>query len=327
MPFLFQTINEIQRILNNTDEKPIEKIRKAFERLRMDYEAQTLSSKEHVAVLLEYEAYLKDEMVLSNIKMVLEKLKEHLDSRGSSFASSALQPILAYAIYSIKKQDPSLKETADERLSYLDRRGLYGLIAEQHRLDNWKNGLAAKEKSYQDELKRLGYEFTPGLLPPPVSPPTPTPTSQLELQDRLVVACNRNELKKIQELFEQGAKPDMPNQYGEQPLGKAVRAMHPETVALLIKLANGIAPMTWEECEQHNRKHYKGVFVWPDGYQPQKEAIKSMITKATPSQEVRTIATDMWDTKNNRRKVEKGIEEQRKEIKLVETYLSKWAPK
>ena len=51
------------------------------------------------------------------------------------------------------------------------------------------------------------------------------------------------------------------NAKGEQPLGAAVWGMCPDVVNALLKQAGGVASMTWNECEQHNLKHYKEVFI------------------------------------------------------------------
>ena len=39
--------------------------------------------------------------------------------------------------------------------------------------------------------------------------------------------------------------------------------MCPDVVNALLKQAGGVAPMTWQECEQHNQKYYKEVFIVP----------------------------------------------------------------
>ncbi len=64
-------------------------------------------------------------------------------------------------------------------------------------------------------------------------------------------------------LLQQGAKPDMANAQGEQSLGAAMWGMCPNVVNALLKQAGGVAPMTWNECEKHNLKHYQEVFIVP----------------------------------------------------------------
>ena len=85
----------------------------------------------------------------------------------------------------------------------------------------------------------------------------------LPLQNKLIAACKQGDEKAVKALLEQGAKPDLPNAEGEQPLGAAVWGMCPGVVNALLKEAKGIPPMTWEECEKHNLKHYKKVFIVP----------------------------------------------------------------
>ena len=86
---------------------------------------------------------------------------------------------------------------------------------------------------------------------------------QLKLQDQLIAACKQGDEKAVKAVTQQGAKPDMANAKGEQPLGAAVWGMCPDVVNALLKQAGGVAPMTWDECEKHNLKHYKEVFIVP----------------------------------------------------------------
>ena len=79
----------------------------------------------------------------------------------------------------------------------------------------------------------------------------------------MIEACKQGDEKAVVALLKQGAKTDMPNEKGEQPLGAAVWGMCPDVVNALLKQAGGVAPMAWEECEQHNLKHYKEVFIVP----------------------------------------------------------------
>ena len=96
--------------------------------------------------------------------------------------------------------------------------------------------------------------------------PAPKPTAspaQLKLQDQLIATCKQGDEKAVTALLQRGAKPDMPDAKGEQPLGAAVWGMCPDVVNALLKQAGGVAPMTWEECEKHNLKYYKEVFIVP----------------------------------------------------------------
>ena len=97
-----------------------------------------------------------------------------------------------------------------------------------------------------------------------IAPPKPKASpEQLALQDQLIAACKQGDAKEVTRLFTQGAKPDIANAKGEQPLGAAVWGMCPDVVNTLLKQAGGVASMTWQECEQHNLKHYKEVFIIP----------------------------------------------------------------
>ena len=87
--------------------------------------------------------------------------------------------------------------------------------------------------------------------------------ARLQPQDQLVKACERGDEKTVTALLKQGAKPDMANTQGKQPLGAAVWGMCPDVVNALLKQAGGIAPITWDECEKHNLKHYNEVFLIP----------------------------------------------------------------
>ncbi len=94
-----------------------------------------------------------------------------------------------------------------------------------------------------------------------MAPPKPASPEQLKLQDQLIAACKQGDEKAVKALLQQDAKPDMANAKGEQPLGAAVWGMCPDVVNALLKQAGGIAPMTWGECEKHNLKYYKEVFI------------------------------------------------------------------
>lgn len=94
--------------------------------------------------------------------------------------------------------------------------------------------------------------------------PGPKPmasASQSELQDQLIQACKQGDDKTVTALLKQGAKPDMPNTKGEEPLGAAVWGMCPDVVDALLKQKGGVTPLIWDDCEKHNQKHYKEVFI------------------------------------------------------------------
>jgi hypothetical protein len=136
------------------------------------------------------------------------------------------------------------------------------------------------KRQYETELKRakdLKYEtpVQPPKSTPPLPPvsqtigqtlmPGPKPKAspeQLKLQDQLIAACKQGDEKAAKALLQQGAKPDIENAKGEQPLGAAVWGMCPGVVNALLTHAGGVAPMTWRECEQHNKKYYNNeVFI------------------------------------------------------------------
>ena len=86
----------------------------------------------------------------------------------------------------------------------------------------------------------------------------------LPLQNKLTKACKQGDLKEVQETFRQGAKPyALDEEKDEHPLGAAVWGMNPEVVNEVIKQAGDVASITWQECEQHNLKYYKEVFIVP----------------------------------------------------------------
>ncbi len=96
--------------------------------------------------------------------------------------------------------------------------------------------------------------------------PSPKPKAspeQLALQDQLIAACKQGDEKAVRALLQQGAKPDMASAKGEQPLGAAVWGMCPDVVNALLRQADGVALMTWQECEKHNLERYKEVFIIP----------------------------------------------------------------
>ena len=71
-----------------------------------------------------------------------------------------------------------------------------------------------------------------------IAPPKPKATpEQLKLQDQLIAACKQGDEKAVKALLQQGAKPDIANAKGEQPLGAAVWGMCPDVVNALLKQA------------------------------------------------------------------------------------------
>ena len=86
---------------------------------------------------------------------------------------------------------------------------------------------------------------------------------QLLLQNKLIALCKQGDDKAVKALLRQGAKPDMADAKGEQPLGAAVWGMCPDVVNALLEQTGGVAPITWAECEKHNLERYKKVFIVP----------------------------------------------------------------
>lgn len=84
---------------------------------------------------------------------------------------------------------------------------------------------------------------------------------QLALQDQLITACEQGDVKLVGELFKKGAKPDIADSKGKQPLGAAVWSMNPEVVNTVLKQAGGIAPLTWSQINKHNIKYYENIFI------------------------------------------------------------------
>ena len=135
----------------------------------------------------------------------------------------------------------------------------------------WLGKGRGTEQQYQPTVDQEEPDFPPP-PPPVIIPPPPKPkvslTQQLALQDQLITACKQGDAKAVKTLLQQGAKPDRADAKGEQPLGAAVWGMCPDVVNALLAQADKVAPMTWEECEQHNLKYYKEMFIVPK-FEPQ----------------------------------------------------------
>ncbi len=122
-----------------------------------------------------------------------------------------------------------------------------------------------------------------GLTTPKRAPILPVSAEQLQLQDQLITACKQGDEKAVTTLLQRGAKADIPNTKGEQPLGAAVWGMCPDVVNTLFKQAGDVALMTWRECEKHNLKHYKEVFIVPE-FDPQTfEEWNTLLQKMDPN--------------------------------------------
>ena len=86
-------------------------------------------------------------------------------------------------------------------------------------------------------------------------------SAQLVLQNKLIAACKQGDEKAVKTLLQEGARVDISNSEGEHPLGAAVWGMCPDVVNALLTHVDGISSMKWKECEQHNLKHYKEIFI------------------------------------------------------------------
>lgn len=89
---------------------------------------------------------------------------------------------------------------------------------------------------------------------------SPSLSTQTTLQDALVDACEKGDAKETYRLLKQGAKADVANTTGKQPIGAAVWGMNPSVVNALLQALGGVSPKSWIEYEQHNKKHYKEIF-------------------------------------------------------------------
>ena len=147
------------------------------------------------------------------------------------------------------------------------------------------------------------------LMPAPKSEPVKVSKEQLKLQDELVIACEQGDIKAVQALFKTTffrkitAKPDVANTAGKQPLGAAVWGMNPDVVNELLKQAGGVAPMTWDECEKHNLKYYKEVFIVPK-FDPQTyEEWYQLLQKMDPNPFIRAFhlknVDEQWHDKDS----------------------------
>ena len=137
-----------------------------------------------------------------------------------------------------------------------------------------------------------------------MAPPKPKVSpEQLALQDQLIAACKQGDEKTVTALVKRGAKPDIANAKGEQPLGAAVWGMCPDVVNALLKQASDVSPMTWEECEKHNLKYYKEVFIVPK-FDPQTfDEWNTLLQKMDPNPFVRAFhlkkADEQWHDKDS----------------------------
>ncbi len=192
------------------------------------------------------------ELEMQKLKAEMEQLKLAHEQQSAQLAAAAEEKRRS----EVEKQE---KQKEIERLK------------QQHQVELKRSQEKAELKSPSQTIATPSKTAPIPAIPPTSQSrqtlmPTPKPTAspeQLKRQDQLIEACKQGDEKAVTALLKQGAKPDMPNAKGEQPLGAAVWGMCPDVVNVLLKEAKGIAPMTWGECEKHNQKFYQEVFIIP----------------------------------------------------------------
>lgn len=82
------------------------------------------------------------------------------------------------------------------------------------------------------------------------------------LQKKLIAACENGNLNEAKKMLEQGAKPDLPDENGKNPIYSAAWGMNPELVAYLLEhLGKNVDAINWQKCSEHNNKHYGKLFL------------------------------------------------------------------
>ncbi|MBS0351037.1 MAG: protein kinase [Proteobacteria bacterium] len=198
-----------------------------------------------------------------------------LENRWRSIAETE-KGLVSYRIQI--KQDI---ESAKQLIKQQNQAELKSNQEEIKQLESLKSQLLptiSQKQELKKESKELEYETpvqTPKSTPPLPSisqtipqtlmlPPKPKVSpEQLALQGQLITACKQGDVKAVEAIFKRGAKPDISNAKGEQPLGAAVWGMCPDVVNALLKQAGDVTPMTWQECGKHNLKYYQEVFIVP----------------------------------------------------------------
>ncbi len=89
-------------------------------------------------------------------------------------------------------------------------------------------------------------------------------------------------------LLRKGAKPDLPSQTDELPLGAAVWGMNPAVVNALHQETGGML-MTWENIKNHNLKYYNEVYIIKKFDPPNNKEWRIMLKKIAPSPFIRMI--------------------------------------
>ncbi len=139
------------------------------------------------------------------------------------------------------------------------------------------------------------------LMPAPRPTGKPMDIKEVQLlQSQLITACKQGDEETMTALLKQGAKPNITDVKGEHPLGAAVWGMSPVIVYALLREADGIAPITWSECEKHNLTHYREVFAVSKLTPKTFAEWHKVLSKITPNKflqthHARVIQNDWWD--------------------------------
>ena len=142
--------------------------------------------------------------------------------------------------------------------------------SQEEREVQWKARWPGKGRGTEQQYQPTVDQEKPELPPPPPKPKV-SPTQQFALQDQLITACKQGDAKAVRELFKRGAKPDMANTKGEQPLGAAVWGMCPDVVNVLLAQADKVAPMTWENVKSIIKNIIKKYLSWKSFNHPNGE--------------------------------------------------------
>ena len=99
----------------------------------------------------------------------------------------------------------------------------------------------------------------------------------VELQDELIKACEDGNEVEVQKILNKGANPYQLNSQGKHPLCAAMFGMNFLIVNDFIDHMNGISPLTFEECEQHNMKYYHQKWSLPETVPTTKADLADML--------------------------------------------------
>ena len=119
------------------------------------------------------------------------------------------------------------------------------------------------------------------------------------MQDALILACEHGDAKEVLNCLSKGAKPDVVNAAGKHPLGAAVWGMNPGVVNKLLEKMGNVSPMTWAECESHNKKHYNNEVYLVENFAPKTfDEWNELLKKIDPNPFIRAYhlqkADEQW---------------------------------